>query len=181
MSLQNLDNRNETACSSCSRPFAKDSEEGRISPFDRQLILNHYDGTLTALLRCGACRTIYYARIIDWAQQFDRRIFSLMRLQPDALERAIALYSLIGQEPRWPIWSPMHPLDVENQETLESLFENARDVSALIATDRYIQRILALRVPEIALRDEIQNSSEDGFPAPVRDWFEWLGLHKKMS
>ena len=189
--MQNEKKQAKIACSSCIEQL-RNLESGDVaSPFDRQLILDFHDGTLTALLQCGTCGTAYLAKIIDWDSTFDKRIFALAPLSAGVFEEIVKLCSRDGQTPKWPMWLPHRlPNEPEHSETdaaIESLLKQVEPPCLVIAADRYIKRVWASRVPDAAVYDDILHSNtyglegapqSVGIPEPTRDWFEYIDFRR---
>jgi hypothetical protein len=157
--------------------------DGIKSSFEQQLILDHYDGTLTGILKCATCETAYHCKIIDWTSKHDKRVFALGALPGGTFEQIVELFVKKGHSPNWPIWAP-HINAEEGRRAglgaeMKRLLAAAGSRDLLIAADSYIKHLLALRLADPAAIEDIEKSTTDGFPTPVRNWFEYLGLERK--
>src|SRR5260221_97031 len=82
------------------------------SPFSRQLVVDFYDGTVTALVECAACGRTYSCFMIDSDRKLANRIFALRPIDPNALAKLIALDTKVGLKPTWPYWVPHVPVEI---------------------------------------------------------------------
>lgn len=170
----------ESSCASCIELLKSFRNKDMPSPFEKELILDYYDGTLAAAVQCSACLAAYYCKIIDWNDKFDKRVFILSPLPLGNFDELVTVCSRGGQKPKWPIWAPHRlPDEPEHSEAdaaKERLLEKAGPPCLIVAADRLLQRILACRIAEPAMYKEIQDSTRDRLPDPARDWFEYLGI-----
>ena len=157
------------------------------SPFSKQIILYFYDGTLSSVLQCASCQRSFLSQIIDWDSNFDRRVFALHPLPAGVFEQVCCLFTHGDQQPKWPDWLPSSSSDEGNEramdEALATLLSTAAPPCVLVLTDRYIRRILAWRVPEAEVIEEIRQSIGDPIqdvatPTPTRDWFAYLATQR---
>ncbi|MGH9566507.1 MAG: hypothetical protein ACRD4I_11010, partial [Candidatus Angelobacter sp.] len=84
------------------------------------------------------------------------------------------------QTPKWPRWAPERLPDEPEHSGVDVAVEESLNQAGLpvllVGADRYLQRILAARVPEPNIHEQIRKSNTAFGPNATRDWFEYMGL-----
>jgi hypothetical protein len=158
--------------------FERQFEAGREmkSPFSRQLVVDFYDGTFTALVECAVCGRAYSCFIVDSDRKFRTRIFTLCPIEQDALKRLMELDIKAGIQPTGTYWAaPQVPAEIA-----QSLYRRASEIlnSAgtpewVIAANPYIDTIFAVkRVPNELVADVNASIKRNG----AFDWMTFFGI-----
>jgi hypothetical protein len=150
------------------------------APFSRQLVVDFYDGTLTALVECGVCRSTYSCFMIDSDKKLAKRIFALRPIDPDALTKLTALGVKAGATPTWPYWVPHVPEEVGRTLFPESteILNSAGPAEWVIAATPYLDTIFAAkRVPNELASEVVASMEHKG----TFDWLKLFGLPREAS
>jgi hypothetical protein len=150
------------------------------APFSRQLVVDFYDGTLTALVECGGCGRTYSCFMIDSDEKLAKRVFALRRIDLDALTSLIALYVKAGATPTWPYWVPQIPEDVGRTLFPESteILNSAGSAEWVIAANPYLDTIFAAkRVPSELASEAVASMEHKG----TFDWLKFFSLPRHAS
>ncbi len=150
------------------------------APFSRQLVVDFYDGTLTALVECGVCGRTYSCFMIDSDRKLAKRIFTLRPIAPDALTKLIALDERAGAKPTWPYWVPQVPIEIGRTLFPEAteMLNSAGAPEWLIAAKPYIDTIFAVkRVPDELVADVNASIKLNG----AFDWMSFFGIPRDPS
>lgn len=136
-----------------------------LSPVQKVLAFNYYDGPTDGVLQCGDGQT-YRFDLLAWDEETqDVRVFALSPLPQPEWERLIALCTA-RETPRWPVWA-FHWQE-QLRQLIEDILRRAGPVEWALATEDLqgeILRAQAIRPDELA---------------QVADWGAFLGLAQKL-
>jgi len=150
------------------------------SPFSRQLVVDFYDGTLTALVQCGVCGRTYACFMIDSDERLAKRIFALRPIDPDAFTKLTALDVKAGALPNWPYWVPHIPEEVGRTLFPEAteILNSAGPAEWVIAGTPYLDTINAVkRVPNELASEVAASMVHKG----TFDWLKFFGISRRAS
>lgn len=151
------------------------------NPFNRQLVVDFYDGTFTALVQCGNCGRTYSCFIIDSDRKLKTRIFTLRPAEPDALNKLIQLDMKAGLKPTDTYWVPREvPAQIREAlyQQASELLNSAGTPEWLIAANPYIDTIFAIkRVPKELVPDVNASIKRNG----AFDWMSFFGIPRDRS
>jgi len=151
------------------------------SPFSRQLVVDFYDGTFTALVECGVCGRTYSCFIIDSDKKLKTRIFTLRPVEANALNKLTRLDIKAGAKPTGTYWVPQKA-PAEIGETLyqqaSEILNSAGTPEWVIAANPYIDTIFAVkRVPDELVADVNASIKRNG----AFDWMSFFGIPRDPS
>ena len=151
------------------------------SPFSRQLAVDFYDGTFTALVECGVCGRTYSCFIIDSDRKLRTRIFTLCPVEPDALNKLMELDIKAGMKPTGTYWAAAQ-VPAEIAETLyrraSEILNSASTPEWVIAADPYIDTIFAVkRAPNELVADVNASIKRNG----AFDWMSFFDIPRDVS
>jgi hypothetical protein len=155
---------------------------GAKSPFSKIIALDFYDGPTSGITQCEICSSVYRFVMLDWDDDQEVRIFSLVPLPSQSWIQVANLLSK-HETPNWPMWFPRWEIPSEavrnsvDDET-DKILESAAMPEFAVAWDRYGSKVLAAK----RLKKEDLKFIKDWFSLEpsdcVRDWFSFLGLEK---
>ena len=151
------------------------------APFSRQLVVDFYDGTFTALVECAVCRRTYSWFIIDSNGKLTVRIFALRPIEPDALDRVTQLDIKAGLNPTGTYWVPQKvPTEIAGTlyRQASEILNSAGTPEWMIAANPYIDTIFGVkRVPNELVADVNASIERNG----AFDWMSFFGIPRDGS
>jgi hypothetical protein len=145
------------------------------SPFSRQLVVDFYDGTVTALVECGECGRTYSCFMIDSDKKLAKRIFALRPIARDALAQLIALETKAGAKPTSPYWVPHLPVEIGKTffPAATEILNSASSAEWVVAANPYLDTIFAAkRVPNELASEVVASMERKG----AFGWLNFFGL-----
>jgi hypothetical protein len=152
-----------------------------ISPFNRTIALDFYDGPTGGILQCSTCQSIYKFDMLDWDDDHQTRIFRFALLPADSLAKCVLALAQPNL-PRLPVWVPPSKEAAESTDRdVQRILDQAQPAELVVAWIGYGEKILAAkRVPPSDLMD-VPDWSHREDPAGDGDWFSRLGLVKEKA
>lgn len=159
---------NKTECILCGSSFTGPT----VSPFERIIWLDYYDGPTSGLVKCARGATAYRFELAAWDAHQDNRIFSLAETDSATFDSVVEILRRLD-EPSWPVWFPRyHPDSPMEQESVSDLLNRALakmpPPSLLIVSDRLDKTIVRCRDIDASIRDQLP--SEVWSPSDPQKW-----------
>jgi hypothetical protein len=152
-----------------------------ISPFERIVVFDYYDGPTSGFAKCARGSTAYRFELAAWDSYQDNRIFSLAEMDSTKFDSIVEILSRF-EKPRWPVWMPRYQINLPTEEELVSdaldrTLATLPAASLLIATDHLDKTIMRCRSIEASVRDQVP--PECWSPSDPKKWrllAEYIGL-----
>ena|SRR5688572_2329420 len=139
------------------------------------LALDYYDGALEGFGRRVLDGHDVYFTFVAWDPEQDERLFAVMPLPPEAVDRVFAMYAKADRAPESRVWLPPGRLEVEADNVeLEALIARARkripSEGTLMVTMHIGATPPGVRRVKAAERERLERVLASRTPDPISNW-----------